>query len=188
MAFNQVKTAQVASWIIAKCGNPIEVLKLMKLLYLVDRRAMELYGYSVTGDRMVSMPHGPVLSQTLAVINGAGRPDTQGGWDSRMTDREGRRIGLKPGVDVSPDALDELSDMDLQIMEEVVNEHGARRAWDLREYTHNECPEWEDPQGSSRPISSEQLFSAFGFGDQKVARLSDMHKSDDSIDFIFSQV
>jgi len=188
MSFNQVKTAQVASWVIAKCGNPIEVLKLMKLLYLIDRKALERYGYSVTGDRMVSMPHGPVLSQTLDVINGAGRPDVQGGWDSRMTDREGRRIGLKPGVDVSPDALDELSEIDLQIMEEVVNEHGDRRAWELREYTHSDCPEWEDPQGSSRPISSERLFQAFGFDDEKVSYLSDMLRSDEKVDLIFSRI
>jgi len=54
-------------------------LKLMKLLYLADRESMRRNGRPISGDRYVSMDHGPVLSQTLNLINGARKFEEQGG-------------------------------------------------------------------------------------------------------------
>ena len=39
-------------------------LKLLKLLYIVERTALLRWGRPVTFDRFVSMPHGPVMSRT----------------------------------------------------------------------------------------------------------------------------
>jgi uncharacterized phage-associated protein len=43
-------------------------LKLIKLMYLADRRALLEQGRSITFDRYVSMDHGAVLSQTYNLI------------------------------------------------------------------------------------------------------------------------
>ena len=44
-------------------------LKLMKLLYLADREGVHQLGYLLSGDRP-AVPHGPVLSMTLNLIDG----------------------------------------------------------------------------------------------------------------------
>ena len=48
----------------------IDKLKLIKLLYLADRDCFLEYGHPITGDRPVAMPHGPVPSGCLHVLNG----------------------------------------------------------------------------------------------------------------------
>lgn len=187
MAFNQIKTAQVASWLLARCGSPMDILKLMKLLYLADREAMSRYGSSITGDRMVAMPHGPVLSQTLDLMNGAG-PVVEGGWDSRVSDRAGRRISLQEGSSVDRESLDEISDAELETLEKVASEFGALSAWELREYTHRHCSEWVDPCGSSVPIAYEDVFRALGRNEDESKALALELRSDDSVDRIFSRL
>jgi len=42
----------------------------MKLLYLAERRSFEKHGEPMIGDRLVSMPQGPVLSCTYNLMNG----------------------------------------------------------------------------------------------------------------------
>ena len=44
-------------------------LKLIKLLYFVDREALLRWGRPVTTDRLVSMPHGPVVSRIYDLIS-----------------------------------------------------------------------------------------------------------------------
>jgi len=41
-------------------------------------------------------------------------------------------------------------------------------AWEIRNWTHDHCAEWEDPNGSSRVIPYEKLAMAVGY-DEKVA-------------------
>lgn len=62
--FNEKKAAQAAAFFLFQAGQPVSVLKLTKLLYLAERRSFERHGSPMIGDRLVSMPHGPVLSVT----------------------------------------------------------------------------------------------------------------------------
>jgi hypothetical protein len=55
-------------------------LKLIKLLYIVDREALLRWGRPVTTDRHVSMPKGPVVSQIYDLIVGGNPPGTQTYW------------------------------------------------------------------------------------------------------------
>ena len=49
--------------------DPMPHLKLMKLLYIVERTSLQKNGYPVLGDKLFSMDHGPVLSITLDYIS-----------------------------------------------------------------------------------------------------------------------
>lgn len=187
MAYNQVKTAQMAAWILSKCGSPMNIMKLMKLLYLSDRVSFEQLGISMTGDRMVSMPYGPVLSATLNVMNGAG-PTPQGGWSAWITARASNRLGLKEGCDVQRDDMDELSDAELKIIDEICQQFGRMGSFELSDYTHKHCPEWTDPNGSSIPISYAALFRALGRKEDEAAVLASVVKQDDEIDLAFSRL
>ena len=79
--FNERKAAQAAAYLLCKAGGSLNVLKLVKLMYLAERESLRRYGETITGDALVSMRNGPVLSATLDHINGL-VPSCQDGWDS----------------------------------------------------------------------------------------------------------
>lgn len=146
------------------------LLKLMKLMYLAERESLRLYGEPITGDKLVSMPHGPVLSMTYDHMNGA-LPSASDGWDTWVDDRAGHDLALKdPSMIRSPELdLLELSDGDLEVLEETWQRFGHMSRFSLVELTHGDaCPEWQNPEGSSKPITLETLFRALGYSEQGV--------------------
>ena len=164
--FKEVKTAQVAAFFLAKApGHRMPHLKLMKLLYLADRESMRETGYPMSWDRLVSMPHGPVLSTTLNLINGYVEP-SPGGWEDWVADKEDHQVSLRR--EVTTDDLDELSPVEIDILGRVWQRFGEMGAWEIRNWTHDHCAEWEDANGSSRVIPYEKLAMAVGY-DEKVA-------------------
>lgn len=69
--FNERKVTHMAAYFLKQGGGQMSHLKLMKLLYLADREAMRRSGFPMSGDRLVSMPHGPVLiARTSIVLSG----------------------------------------------------------------------------------------------------------------------
>jgi uncharacterized phage-associated protein len=167
--FNERKVAQVAAFFLDKRGGRMCHLKLMKLLYLADREAMRRYGAPISGDRMVAMPHGPVLSMTLDHMDGHLDP-SPGGWDGWIADRENHDLCLKRPT--SRDALDELSEADIDVLEAIWAQFGHMSRWELRDYTHKYCSEWRDPNGSSSPIHYEDVFIALGWSEAEATELS----------------
>ena len=149
------KAAQVAAFFALKQGGEINVLKLTKLIYLADRRFMQKFDAPLLGDELVSMDHGPVNSMTYDCINGsqADRAD----WNQFITDRLAYSIGVaSPAVTIA--RLDELSRADTEVLEETWASFGHMTKYEIRDYTHRNCPEWEDPHGSSTPIPYERVF------------------------------
>ena len=55
LPFNEEKATQVAGALLLKAGGDMPYLKLIKLLYFVDREALLRWGRPVTTDRLVSM-------------------------------------------------------------------------------------------------------------------------------------
>ena len=84
MVLNERKVSQMAAYFLYKRGGRMSHLKLMKLLYLADRESLRLYGLSMTGDCLVSMPHGPVLSMTLNLMDGDVESGPNG-WESLIS-------------------------------------------------------------------------------------------------------
>ena len=95
MAYSEKRAAQTAAFFISRAGGTIELLKLMKLMYLAERESLVKYGEPITGDVLVSMKHGPVLSNTLDHINGF-IDSEEGGWESWISARAGHQLGLQP--------------------------------------------------------------------------------------------
>jgi uncharacterized phage-associated protein len=147
---------------------------LVKLLYLAERLSFSQFGEPLTGDYIVSMPHGPVLSTTYNHINGAIRSLPDGGWDSWISDRADNMVGLRDRSMLSSPAEDllQLSDGDLEVLEATWAEFGRWDRWRLVDYTHSDaCPEWKDPLGSSQPIQYHDLFTCLGYSEQAVDAL-----------------
>ena len=156
--YNIRKAAHVSAFFAQKNGGYINVLRLTKLVYLADREFMRLYDCPILFDQLVSMPHGPVNSLTLNYVNGL-LQDAE--WDKILRGRDGYDIALRAPININDD-LDELSDAEIDVLEAIWQEHHWRNKYQLRDYTHDNCPEWEDPQGSSNPIPYSRVFKFLG--------------------------
>ena len=154
-------------------------LKLMKLMYLADREAMREYGFPMTGDHFVSMPHGPVLSNTLSHINDEAKSSPDGGWDTWISDKENYQVALVR--EANEETLDYLSRADLKVLEGIWAKFGKMTKYQIRDYTHDakNCPEWKDPKGSSCPIHYTTVFEALGFSrDLAVSMAAEIQAQD----------
>jgi len=153
------KAAQVAAFFANKSGGTINVLKLAKLLYLADREFLNRHDMPILFDKLVSMPHGPVTSMTYSYV--CGNDEDRDGWSEFVDDRAGYQLGLaKAGITV--DDLDELSDAEIDVLEATWKQFGGMLPFELRDYTHSHCPEWEDPNGSSNPIPYQRVLKFLG--------------------------
>lgn len=156
--FNTRKAAQVVAFFAREQGGTINVLKLAKLVYIADRKHMEAHDFPISGDELVSMPHGPVNSMTYEYING--QAYSRDDWEVFVTDRANHEVGLARPI--SDEDLDELSRSELRTLREVWTEFGAMTKWQIRDWTHKHCKEWEDPHGSSNAIPYERVFKYLG--------------------------
>jgi len=140
----------------------MSLLKLMKLMYLSERESLKTYGEPMIGDRLCSMEHGPVLSHTLNHMNGL-RQSSSDGWDSWISDRSNHELALVKSITNVKEELSLLSDADIEILEGLWLKFGALTAFELRDYTHDNCDEWEDPENSSIPIPYSRLLRCVGY-------------------------
>lgn len=183
--FTARKVAQMAAVIAKTQGGTINVLKLVKLLYLADREALGRYGFPISFDNVVAMPHGPVLSKTLDLINGFVDGPTGAQWDEWIGDREDHNVTSRR--DFSRADLDELSDADLEVISDVIAQFGKWDQWTLRDYTHG-LKEWRDPNGSRVAIPDEEILIALGRGAKEAAALAHEIQTQREFDRILSSL
>ena len=160
--YNKKKAAQAAAHLVHLHNGELDVMALLKLLYLADRKSLIESGYPITGDEMVSMPHGPVLSRIYDSIKW-GKHDEGNPWYAYLSERENNRVSLT----VDCPEQDELSEYDLEVLNEINREYGHLTPWQLRELTHR-LPEYEDPNGSSYPIDPTEILRSVGKSDHDI--------------------
>jgi uncharacterized phage-associated protein len=156
MPFNQAKATQAAARLLKLRGGRMSYMKLIKLLYLADREALARWGRSITTDCYVAMPHGPVLSQILDLINEQPDPTmTESTWSRYISEPEHYEVSLKQS-DVPGDLLSEAED---QLLDDIFGKFGHLTRWQIRDLAHS-LPEWHDPEGGAVPITVADILKA----------------------------
>lgn len=163
--YREDKAAQASAVFLALGGSRMNYLKLMKLLYLAERESLLRWGRSITYDRFVSMDHGPVLSQTLNVLNGT--YNVQGPWKKSISPPQKFEVEL-----ISSPGTGSLSRAEESLIEELYQKFGSRDQWELVEITHS-LPEWRDPKGSSIPIEYKDILRAGDFTESDIEAILD---------------
>lgn len=163
LRFNEAKATQAASRLLQLRGGKMSYLKLIKLLYLIDREAILQWGRAVTTDRHVSMPKGPVVSQIYDLIVSEPPPGVHTFWHNHISAPENFEVSLcrDPGDD-------ELSPAEEALIDKVFAEYGQKSRWDLVAFTHD-LPEWQDPNGSSIPIQYSDILRAENRTEAEIA-------------------
>ena len=154
--FDFEKTVQAIGVLFREEGrSEVDYLRILKLLYLADRESMTLTGRPITGDRVVAMDHGQVLSETYDLIKGQHTRMPE--WD-RYFVRSRYSLRLQADPDVS-----ELSRHEIETLQNIARRHENHSQWDLVSLLH-QTPEWQSHYvpNSSRPISAEDILQAVG--------------------------
>lgn len=163
LRFREAKTTQVAARLLTLRGGRMNYMKLLKLLYIVEREALLTWGRPVTADRCVSLPKGPILSQTLNLINEGPTPGTPSSWAEHISQPENYEVRL-----VSPAGDEELSEAEKKLIDDVFRRYGAMNRWKLVDLVHT-FPEWQDPDGSAIAISYRDILKAGGKTELEIA-------------------
>src|SRR5262245_6628003 len=181
-SFDERKTAAAAALLLQLSGGSMEYLRLIKLLYFIDRESLESLGRPLTGDRYVSMRHGPVLSTVYdlikATVYGQSVP---GPWSEHIRAAGRYRVSLREAPDLGP-----LSEAELDIVLQIFERYRKVDRWDVRDVSH-ELPEWEDPGDSSREIPLETILQVLGKTDAEIENVRAVAREKAHFDSIFGR-
>ena len=162
--FHAKKAAQLVGCLMRVAGKQqVNIMWILKLLYLADRESLRETGRPISGDSHVAMPHGPVLSAI---------------YDLTKTAADFPPPGDDPGADlwrahfrrahhdlelVADPGDEKLSPYEEDVIRRVYERYGERSPFALRDLTH-ELPEWRNNEvgDSSAPISIEDILEAVG--------------------------
>lgn len=164
--FNRRKAAQAAAYLVKLHSGKMNMMALLKLLYLADRTSLIETGQPITGDRMVNMPKGPVLSQIYDSIKWGDIEDGDP-WYEYLTEQSNYEVSLAK----DHSETDELSEYEIHILEKIHESYGSLHPMELVRLTHG-LPEWHDPDGSSIPLEPEEILRANGKSPEEIERIA----------------
>ena len=140
-------------------------MKLVKLLYFADRKALLELGRPISNDLYVSMDRGPVLSTTYDLIVREQQPggDERSYWRQHIsTPDPNYDVGLLRDV-----PNDQLSPAEESILDEVFRRYGRMSRWQVVDEAHK-LAEWKNPKGSSIPITIVDVLVSQGMSQEEA--------------------
>jgi uncharacterized phage-associated protein len=137
--------------------------KACKLTFLVDKHHLVRYGRPVTGDAYCALEHGPVPSRLLDLLDAVEAGNLQSDEIRELAaafslDRRFVYPRLRP---VERPRIENLSESDIESINDTIREHGRKSFAELRALTH-EIPAYKTAWGArtlgSVPMQFEQFF------------------------------
>ena len=176
--FREDKTTQMAATFLKLGGRRMHYVKLLKLLYLADRKMLTTRGKLITYDRWVSLDNGPVLSLTYDL----GKEDAKPSYWKNSIAKENRDAVLceDPGTE-------DLSQAEDKIIEETFAEFGHLGPWQLVDLLHT-YTEWEDPHGKSTKIHYQTVMRSAGFSEEDIEATMDNIGAQDALERVLAMV
>ena len=180
--FNIGKATEAACCFLEHGGGQMNIMKLVKLLYLLDRLSLDRRGAPVVGGDYLSMRNGPVTSEVLDLINAGrliGEKDQR--WEQCIRDRTNHEVRLEQMPN-----RENLSDAEVDLLGEIWAKHGGKNQWQLVDWCHTHCTEWVPVTNGCAPIAIERLGIALGKNEAQVNRLCQEAAELNQLDEIFA--
>lgn len=160
--FNNDKVLHSICYILKNNNNKINLLKLMKLLYLADRNSIKKTLQSISGDNFISMKYGPVLSNTLNILYSL--KDSDWGEYLRLEKNTSYYLDV---VLIKDCSLKKLNAFEINILEEIDKEFKNYNEWEIVDYTHKNIAEWKETKNSKK-IRFYEIAKNLGFSDEEI--------------------
>ena len=170
--FNELKTTQVAAILLRLDGGSMNYMKLLKIMYYIERASLLKWGRPVSYDTISSLPHGIVPSTVYGFIKRSKSFfNKKTSWDKHIARLNEYDVKLKndPGID-------ELSEIEISLIKKVYEEKKIYNQWELSDQ-HHELPEYVDPGESSVPLDYEYILQKSGIDDEAIKFVSQQLKS-----------
>jgi hypothetical protein len=139
--YDEEKATQLASLLLRLNNGSMDFLKCIKLLYAIEKEAINRWLRPVIFDDLYSLPHGQVVSQTLDRAEHRTRPP-KSAWNNYLTTDSNHTIHIKedPGTD-------RLSKAEIELTKEIYEKNKKKTPAQLIQEHHNPqlTPEWKKP-------------------------------------------
>jgi uncharacterized phage-associated protein len=140
-------------------------VRILKLLYLANRKSLEETGEPIVDDDVLAMDNGPVLRYTWDLMRDSDRadPGARAAWDAhfKVVDQIQIRMVKDPGTD-------QLSDYDVDTLVETAREYAGLDDFELSELTHT-FEEWKRAREENRTeIAPVDLLMAIGYTPEEI--------------------
>ena len=152
-------------------SRTLSKMRILKLLYIAERECIGEFGRPLLGAKTVAMPHGPLHSSVLELINGQH-------IDAAEFTEHFSRFGYQVAADSDP-GVSLLSRAEVTKLRDVSDRHAADGDWSLAHDVTHKFKEWLDnyEEGTSTDIPIEDIIDAVGRGNDKAAIISDLKDS-----------
>jgi hypothetical protein len=164
--YDEKKATQAAALLLQLNGRPMKYMKLVKLLYNIDREALRRWGRAITYDEPFSLRHGLILSQTLDLAEEESPPFPS--YWADMIKTEGYEASL-----IGEASTSELTEAEIELIGEWFQLYRDRTAMQMAREHHNHelFPEWQDPGYSRIPTSLLEILRAVGFSEEQAEEI-----------------
>jgi uncharacterized phage-associated protein len=172
--FEPLRATQAAAILVQLAGGELNYTKMLKLLYLADRQSLLETGSTITGDRIVNMRLGPVLSGVYNCVEGAH-------VDCATWARHFRKQGkYDVALTVSP-GDSELSDYDVDVLTALWTKYQKQSYSTMVDIVHR-LPEWKNPGAGAVPLSYDEILEAAELPDATIAAFQRLNSAAHSLD------
>lgn len=162
--FSEKKSTEAAILLLKMEGGRMKYIRLLKLLYLSDRKAYYKLGRSITNDSYCSMEHGQVPSRAYDLVKGTAA-QTEGIWSSFVNSPvEKHYVELSE----NPENLRVLSESEIGIIRSVSLKYVDKKDFELADITKGpEYVQVNDKIGMI-PTPIEKILEALEYSDKQI--------------------
>jgi hypothetical protein len=156
--YKEIKTTQEAVILLKLNGGQMDLLKFVKLLYNIEREALNRWLRPITFDDLFSLPHGQVLSKTYD--NAKFKPQkAKSFWGNHLETYDQYNIRL-----IKECGVEKLSRAEINLVKEMFEQYKDKTPDEMRDEHHNPklFPEWKNPHGSSIETTYSDLLRLLG--------------------------
>lgn len=159
MLYDEIKAAQTIGLLLKLNGGKENLLKLVKLLYAIERESIKRRLCPFTYDKLVSMPHGQVVSNTYDHIKSNSSTGIWGECFRTASEQKGKTVHL-----LKECGIGKLSRADIALVEEIYQNNIHKSPEDLEREHHDPkiTPEYTNPHGSSVKTNYTDLLRILG--------------------------
>lgn len=162
--FDIKKAIAATAYLIERQGGSDDMFVLVKKIYYADRSALIKWGKSITGDSFASMDKGPIVSDIYDLFKDRGQERNLIQWKDVIRREPEHRIVLRKEADKSA-----LSEREMEVLEESRQTINSIRG-SIPKWLHKNCPEWENPHGSSIPIDPSTILRKAGKSEEEIRK------------------
>ena len=161
--YDEVKATQVGTLLLSLNNNEMDYLKLIKLLYNIERESINRWTRPLIFDDLYSMPHGQVVSKTLD----RAKPENQGVetfWRRHIVNSNNNMQLIESA------GTDKLSRAEISLTKEMLQKYKDKTALHMRQEHHTPSlfPEWTDPGDSNIKTPYDDLLEVLGKTDAQI--------------------